>query len=99
MSKMVVNEVLNAEDQVTGSQIPASYNSFNFHRMLKTKLKKVSPQAESSSSEEDKQEKGSTMKEQKIINDSHTWRLVRDKVMKEKALSNKIGSYKHSMYI
>ena len=49
-TKMMVSEILNAEEQVPVAQIPASFNSFNFHRMLKTKLKKITLQAESSSS-------------------------------------------------
>lgn len=35
--------------------------------------------------------------EETIIANSHTWRLVKEKVKQESRLSKKIGSYKHDM--
>ena len=34
------------------SSVPASFNTFNFHKMLKTKLKQIPPGSDSSDDEE-----------------------------------------------
>ena len=90
-SRKVVNSNIESEKKgqlsldTSRTEVPPSFNSFNFHRMLRTKLNKINPGSDSEEEEVPRsrgKKREDASQESILINNSHTWRMVKDKVQK-----------------